>query len=147
MESACTSLTPIAEHYAHTGIMLCLEPNPEQYGCDFVTRGADAAMLVRAVDSDGLRLHLDTACAALAGESAGHLARENRDILAHFHASEPMLAGFDNPGSQHAVAAAALREIGYKGWVAVEMRKQDDPLGSLQAAVSFATKTYGDGAN
>jgi sugar phosphate isomerase/epimerase len=79
----------------------------------------------------------------MAGEDVGELARENADILAHFHASEPMLSGFAEPSEGHAGAAAALREMGYVGWVAVEMRAQEDVLGALKTAAGFAMETYG----
>ena len=139
-------LRPVAETYAEAGVALCVEANPEQYACNFVTRGAEAAALVRAVGSMGLRLHLDTACAALARESIAELVRENGDVLAHFHASEPMLGDFATPSEEHARAAEALRAVGYEGWVAVEMRAQEDALASLQVAVEFAMRTYGAAA-
>ena len=136
---------PIAEAYAAAGVALCLEANPVQYACNFVTHGREAARLVRAVGSAGLRLHLDTACAGMAGEDVGELVRESAVILAHFHASEPMLGGFAEPSEAHVGAAAALREVGYGGWVAVEMRTQKDVLGALAQAAGFAVKTYGGG--
>jgi sugar phosphate isomerase/epimerase len=134
---------PIAEAYAAEGVALCLEANPVQYACNFVTHGREAARLVRAVGSAGLRLHLDTACAGMAGEDVGELVLANADILAHFHASEPMLGGFAEPSEGHAGAATALREVGYAGWVAVEMRTQEDVLGALKTAAGFAMETYG----
>ena len=138
-------LGPIAEAYAAAGVALCLEANPTQYACNFVTHGREAARLVRAVGSVGLRLHLDTACAGMAGEDVDELVRENADILAHFHASEPILSGFSAPSEAHAKAAEALREVGYEGWVGVEMRTQEDVLGALTTAAGFAMETYGGG--
>ena len=134
---------PIAEAYAAVGVALCFEANPAQYACNFVTHGREAARLVRAVGSAGLRLHLDTACAGMAGEDVAELVRENAEILAHFHASEPMLGGFSSPSDAHVGAAEALREVGYVGWVAVEMRTQEDVLATLKTAAEFATETYG----
>ena len=58
----------VAPDYEKRGVSLCLEANPPQYGCQFLTDSAQAARMVRAVDSPGLRLHLDTACMYLAGE-------------------------------------------------------------------------------
>ena len=134
---------PIAEAYREAGVVLCLEANPAVYACNFVTLASEAARLVRAVGSVGLRLHLDTACAGLSGENVAEMVRENADILAHFHASEPMLGGFAAPSEAHVEAAAALREVGYAGWVAVEMRTQEDVLGAVATAAGFAMETYG----
>jgi sugar phosphate isomerase/epimerase len=143
MQRAVNILFPIAEYYAQQGVALCLEANPEQYACDFVTRGSEAASLVRRVDSPGLRLHLDTACALLAGDDIAVLVRDHIDILAHFHASESMLGDFNVPSAQHDTAAHALCESDYKQWVAVEMRTQPDALASLATAVQFVMNTYG----
>jgi sugar phosphate isomerase/epimerase len=79
----------------------------------------------------------------LSNEDIRRLVRENADILAHFHASEPMLGGFAEPSEGHTGAAVALREVDYAGWVAVEMRTQEDVLGALKTAAVFAMETYG----
>jgi D-psicose/D-tagatose/L-ribulose 3-epimerase len=136
--------TPIAEAYAAAGVALCLEANPAAYACNFVTHASEAARLVRAVGSAGLRLHLDTACAGLSGDDVAGLVLANSDILTHFHASEPMLGAFAEPSAAHGLAAKALREVGYKGWVAVEMRAQEDALAALEVATRFAVETYGE---
>jgi D-psicose/D-tagatose/L-ribulose 3-epimerase len=141
---------PIAEVYTANGVALGLEANPVQYACNFVTHGATAARLVRAVDNPGLRLHLDIACAAMAGEDIATLVRANADILTHFHASEALLGAVGEEGGEdsaaHSAAAQALREGGYQGWIAVEMRSQEDVAASLQKAAQFAVKTYGEAA-
>lgn len=143
---AASVFAPVAEAYAAAGVSLGLEANPEQYQCNFVTRAAEAAKLVRAVGSPGLRLHLDTACAAMAGEDIAQLVRQNVDILAHFHSSEAMLGAVGVDPDGHKAAAHALREVGYTGWVAVEMRAQDDVETSLKTAADFALQTYGETA-
>jgi sugar phosphate isomerase/epimerase len=133
----------VAEAYREAGVVLCVEANPAVYACNFLTHAREAARLVRAVGNAGLRLHLDTACAGLSGEDVAELVRENSDIVAHFHASEPMLGAFAEPSESHVGAAAALRDVGYAGWVAVEMRTQEDVLGAVVTAAGFALETYG----
>ena len=143
MQRAVDILFPIAEYCTQQGIALCLEANPVQYCCDFVTHGSQAASLVRSVGSPGLRLHLDTACALMAGDDIAALVREHADILAHFHASEPMLGAFNNPTAEHDAAANALCESQYKHWIAVEMCTQPDALASLATAAQYAVRAYG----
>jgi sugar phosphate isomerase/epimerase len=133
----------VAKTYEARGVCLCFEPNPSQYGCEFATNSVDAARLVRAVNCEGFRLHLDTACMHLAGEQIPSAIRNAADILAHFHVSEPFLGGFDSPQLDHAQAAQALREIDYQGWVSLEMRQTDSPLQTVATAVCFLERTYG----
>jgi sugar phosphate isomerase/epimerase len=135
----------VGEVYAASNLCVGFEANPPQYGCNFATESGTAARLVRAVGSPGFRLHLDTACMHLAGESASEAIEENRDILCHFHASEPNLGAFLAPVAQHELAARALRNAHYTGWVALEMRVGEPPLPALEEAVRFVRETYGNG--
>jgi sugar phosphate isomerase/epimerase len=133
----------VAPDYARHGVCLCLEANPPQYGCQFLTDSAQAARMVRAVDSPGLRLHLDTACMFLAGEDLPAALRSNFDLVSHFHVSEPFLASMDAPLIDHALVAATLRELKYTGWVSLEMREAPEPGPALRQAVAFLARTYG----
>jgi sugar phosphate isomerase/epimerase len=129
---------------AKRDVYLGFEANPVEYQCNFATDSGTAARLVRAVGSEGFRLHLDTACLHLAGEDAAQAIRGNADILRHFHASEPYLAGFSAPVAAHQQAAAALRSVHYDRWVALEMRAGDPSLPALEEAVRFIRGIYGD---
>lgn len=130
------------------GTAIVIEPNPEDYGADFITTASDATTLVRRVDHPGVRLHLDTACLRLAGTDLVTAVHNGADVLAHFHVSEPGLAPVPGDGlTDHSAAAAALRDVGYDGYVSVEMRRGDSPevdRASLARATAFAMLEYGD---
>lgn len=113
----------LADVAASEGTCVVLEANPPEYGADFVTTAAEAVELVRVVDHVGLRLHLDAACLALAGESFADAVAAGARLLAHAHASEPNLAPLGTGGIDHAAFAGELRRAGYSGWVSVEMRE------------------------
>ena len=128
---------------AELGVAFCIEANPTDYGCDFLTSAVESTAFVRAADSPGVRLHLDTACMALAGDDAAERVREGADVLAHVHASAPQL-GPVGPGGpvDHDAMATALREHGYAGRVSVEMRAQDDPVAAVRTSAAFVRSTY-----
>jgi sugar phosphate isomerase/epimerase len=144
--SARETFAAAAVYYHSKDVCLCLEANPAQYGCTFVTNSEDASRLVRAVKSPGFGLHLDTACMFLAGENIAAAIEASRDILRHFHASEPNLGDFHAPVVDHAAANHALRSIGYSNWVSLEMREAEQPVAALQEAVRLVTGTYGFGS-
>ncbi len=128
---------------ADRGVFVGFEANPAAYACDFATNSGTAARLVREVGSVGFQLHLDTACLYLAGEfDPLAVIQENRDILGHLHASEPHLGDFSAPVSAHAAVAKALGQIGYNGFVALEMRSGEPPLPALEQALVFLRGTY-----
>jgi sugar phosphate isomerase/epimerase len=130
------------------GVALCLEPNPEPYGCDFVTNARAGLELVAAVGHPGFRLHLDAACMTLACDPLGEAIRGAADagFLGHFHASEPDLRPVGGPRSDvnHAACASELRASGYGAFVSVEMRPPDraDAHEAIAAAAAFAVGTY-----
>jgi len=108
---------------AKAGTCVCIEPNPPRYGADFITTSEEALRLVEEVASPGFGLHLDAACALLAGEDFPASLRKSAHVLRHVHLSEPDLAPVRAGGTLDLPAiAAALRDIGYSGWVSVEMK-------------------------
>lgn len=133
----------IAEHH---GTCVCLEPVPRELGTDWILSAAEALAFVRRVDHPGIGIHLDAAALHLAGEGEAEI-RAAGAGLCHFHASEPGLVPLGGGGVvPHGRYAAALRAIGYGGWVSVEMRSGGPALANLpavEAAVAFAEATYG----
>lgn len=127
---------------AREGVALCVEPNPPQYGANFVTGWKEAFELVNAVDTPGFGLHLDTACITMNGDSPAEAIRACRGAICHFHISEPQLADFSAVQVDHGSAAQALSEIGYAGWVSIEMRCGEEPVQALDEALSFVRSTY-----
>jgi len=108
---------------AAAGTCVCIEPNPPRYGADFVTTSEEALRLVEEVASPGFGLHLDAACALLAGEDFPSRLRASARALRHVHLSEPELAPVRAGGTLDLPAiSTALRDIGYSGWVSVEMK-------------------------
>lgn len=133
-----------AQRMALKPVCLCIEPNPPRYGCNFVTTAAEGAALVRAVNLRGFRLHLDVAGMWLAGDDARRSIESCADVLAHVHASEPELGGFEQLQADHAGAAAGLRAIGWNAWVSVEMRVAEPELERVAVACRQMADIYGD---
>ncbi len=69
------------------GASFCIEPNPPQYGCDFVTTVAEGVELVDAVADDGFGLHLDSAAMHLAGDPPAASIAAAAERCKHFHVS------------------------------------------------------------
>lgn len=142
MRAARDTLRAIGDACAAAGTSLCLEPNPPEYGCNFLTTWQEAAEMVALVDHPGVGLHLDTACIHLAGgDAAAAIAACGADMR-HFHISEPALSGFAAPHLDHARIGAALRASPYSGAFSIEMRRQTPILPALDAALSVARAHY-----
>lgn len=126
------------------GVVLGLEPNPREYGCDFITNAAEARALVAAVASPGFALHLDAAAMTLAGDGPDAVGAGFLPV--HFHISEPYLAPVGTGGVDHAAFARALHASGYEGWCSIEMRapEGESPLDAIARALELAVAVYGD---
>ena len=132
-----------AAHRCHShGVALCIEPNPVVYGCNFITNTKEAARLVREIDHPGLRLLLDLGGSVLNGEDIGQTIKENADITAHFHISEPRIKPISPDNPNHAMAAEALKEVDYDKWVSIEMLPPPEGTKNIQEVLDFVKKTY-----
>lgn len=130
------------------GVVLCIEPNPQVYGCDFVTNARQGLELVAAVGSPGFGLHLDAAGMTLAGDPLVSTLEDCSAALCHFHASEPQLGPLGEGGVDHATLARTLSRLGYAQRVSVEMRRPTgrDPETELRRVLGCLRAHYGASA-
>lgn len=124
------------------GVVLGLEPNPEQYRCNYLTRWREAERMVRMVDHPGLRLHLDTACIHLGGDDPVEAIRTAAGIASHFHISEPFLAEIDGVAFEHRRIGDALSASDYAGWLSIEMKTTPAPQESVKRSVAKVLNWY-----
>lgn len=132
----------IADAMAGSGVALGLEPVPPAYGNNFKTDPAAVQAFVKRVARPEIVLHLDTGCAKLGDADIAQAVREAAGDIRHFHIAEPHLAGFEEPKSDHAAAAAALQEVGYDRWTVIEMLPGDAPLQRLETALTKVREIY-----
>lgn len=147
LEIAAEFFRALGPYAAARDVALCIEANPVDYGCDFVTTTAEAVELCRLVDHPAIRVNADLGGMTLAGEEPGRAIEEAKEFIAHVHASEPHLAEL-GAGAKHEAAGRALREIGYRGWVSVEMRgrARGGDVSAVERAVNNAKSAYRNGA-
>jgi sugar phosphate isomerase/epimerase len=122
---------------------ICIEANPPAYGCDFITTTREAVDLCRAIDHPGVRVNADLGGMTISGESPAETLPLARDVIGHFHASEPHLAEL-GAGADHASAASGLASINYDGWISIEMRAVggDGNVAAVDRALRVARKAY-----
>jgi sugar phosphate isomerase/epimerase len=134
----------IGDYAAQHGVCFCIEPNPREYGCDFVTDVASAEALVAAVDSPGFAVHLDSGAFSLTGESIEETLHRAAPAARHYHISEANLVPVGSGTIDHRRMATALARAGYERWVSVEMRRPDglDSFHELAMALEHAAACY-----
>ncbi|HYZ85729.1 MAG TPA: sugar phosphate isomerase/epimerase family protein [Bryobacteraceae bacterium] len=140
-EIAIPFFTELGKAALDNGVIFCVEPNPPQYGCDFIRTVEEGCALVSAVDHPGFRLHLDVSSMTLNGEDYGTAIRKGLPLAAHFHVSEPFLGCVGAGGVDHQTIADILHAEQYEGWISIEMRNACAPGVSNTEAVDNALAT------
>lgn len=128
----------------HTrGVTLGLEANPTAYGCNFIVSAEASVALVKAVDSPGVALHIDTGGMHMAKENGADAIRKAGNLIRHVHISEPNLGHFREHKINHMEHAAALEAGFYESWLSIEMRAEaDHELDNLDHACRFVGDVY-----
>lgn len=122
---------------------LGLEANPVDYSCNFATNLTEAYAVVRSVNHPGFALHIDTSSMFMNNESPEMIKKLSPREISHVHLSEPFLAPVSPSGQvQQKKYLQALAEIGYEGWVSIEMKplgEEKDNLTAVDTSLSFVT--------
>lgn len=112
-------LKAACDYAEQKGVDLGLEPL-NRFETDFINITDDALKMVEDVGSDRLGLHLDTFHMSHEEKNSAEAIRRAGKRLFHVHASENDRG---TPGSGQVTwdaVAAALRGVGYDGWVVIE---------------------------
>ena len=114
---ALTELSPVLEE---TGVTLAIEPLGPEEG-NFILTAKQAMALIRAVDSEMLKLHLDVKAMSTEEAPIPEIILQNGESLAHFHANDPNRQGPGMGEVEFLPIFAALQEANYDGWISVEV--------------------------
>jgi len=147
-EKAISFFRRLAELAHRHGVTICLEPNPECYGSNFMTSSTETAAVVEAVAHPAIRMQFDTGALSINGESPSKICSEYRSLIGHVHASEPQLVPVGTGATDHPASAAALQEFFPDAPVTIEMltNSTDDPMAAVEASVEHVVACYGSAA-
>jgi sugar phosphate isomerase/epimerase len=145
LEAALEFFRALADVAARHGTAICLEANPADYGSEFAQTTSEAIDVVQRVNHPGFRLQLDTGSLSLTNESDSRTIERAFAFLGHVHVSEPHLRPVDEATVDHAPIAAALKRLGWDGWVSLEMRSRAAPsnAAAVDAALGHVANFYG----
>lgn len=117
------------------GVTLCLEPlSPAE--TNFINTAAEAIEFTRQFNSPNFKIILDVKAMCSEARPIPQIIRESWPHFAHFHANDKNLKGPGFGDVDFQPIAAALREVGYNGFVSVEVFKFDE------GAETIARKSY-----
>ena len=73
------------------GVEICIEPNPEVYGSNFITNSKEAATLVEQINHPNIKMQLDTGSILINNENLESILVNFSHLIGHVHLSEPFL--------------------------------------------------------
>ena len=102
------------------GVGMAVEPLGPEEG-DFLLTAKLGIELIRLVDSPHCRLHLDVKAMSSESRPVPDIIRSSAAHLEHFHANDSNRRGPGMGDVDFLPILSALNEIGYQGWVSVEV--------------------------
>jgi sugar phosphate isomerase/epimerase len=101
-------------------VRLAIEPLGPQEG-NFLNHASQARAMIQRIASPNVRLHLDVKAMSSEGFQIAQIIQDHADLLIHFHANDPNKLGPGMGDVDQAPIFKALKDVGYPGWVSVEV--------------------------
>lgn len=107
------------------GIIICFEPlGPAE--TNFINTAAEAIGLVERLPSPSFKIILDVKAMSSEPKPIPQVIRQSWPHFEHFHANDPNLKGPGFGAMDFKPIASALKEVGYQGFVSVEVFNFED---------------------
>lgn len=120
------------------GAVIALEPNPAQYGTNFMVSLEDTLAMVDDLSHPGITLNFDTGALHMAGtyDRVAEAVAASCHSISHVHVSRPFLEPAPSSSDEGLDLLRALNTEGYCRAVSIEMKAvSGDELGALGDAV------------
>ncbi len=117
----------LGEHANRAGVKLALEPNPKEYGTNFLNTTLQTIEFAEQVNHQAVSVNFDIGALHMNAEldDADQLFDKAAHRISHVHISEPNLEPAPKDVDQFAEMAAEITKQGYRGWFSIEMRSVD----------------------
>jgi len=134
----------LGEYASDNGIVVCLEPNPERYGANFMTTSKETIEIVRAIDHEAIKMQFDTGSLTINNESAEIILKDNADIIGHIHISEPDLLPIGDSDTDHELIFNSLVKYLPDAIVTIEMiaTTKEKHIDSIERAIRYTSNIY-----
>lgn len=125
------------------GVTLCLEPlGPQE--TNFMNTADEALRMVGEIGDPNIQLLLDVKAMSTESRDMGDIIRSSAGYVKHFHANDANMRGPGFGDTDFRPVVEALREIGYDGWVSVEVFDfTPDPETIASKSMEYLKQVFG----
>ena len=137
------TISPAVAMALHRGVTICLEPlSPQE--TNFINTAEEALRFVKQFRTPSFKVILDVKAMSSEQKPIPQIIRETWPHFAYFHANDKNLKGPGFGDVDFLPIAGALRDIGYHGWVSVEVFNFDEgPEAIATRSFDYLRKTFG----
>ena len=142
-DEAASVFYALGDRAMQAGTVITIEANPALYGGNFLTHLEEARRFVARVNHPAIAPILDLGAMHVNGEFATVTDRVAglMPALTHVHVSEPTLAPAPARAAALAPVLKALDAAGYARWISIEMKRPQNGLTEVEAALSRFAKS------
>lgn len=125
------------------GVTICFEPlAPSE--TNFVNTAAEGIRFAKQFNSRAMKIILDVKAMCSEAKEIPQIIRESRGEFAYFHANDRNLKGPGFGDVDFKPIASALREVGYDGYVSVEVFKfEEGPEAIATRSLEYLKRIFG----
>ena len=129
--------------YRHS-VDICLEPNPKEYSCNFMTNSMETLEIVNLVNHPQILMQIDTGSLFINKEDPSIIELLPSHQIGHIHISEPMLGPIGFGGNNHGGCCNFIRNNFPDYILTIEMSRgsQENYLVDLRNSIKFTVETY-----
>jgi sugar phosphate isomerase/epimerase len=139
---AASTFSPSVKRAQQEGITICFEPlAPSE--TNFINTAAEATTFVKQFESPNFKIILDVKAMSSENKPIPQIIRESWPHFAYFHANDKNLKGPGFGDVDFKPIAAALHEVGYEGYVSVEVFKfEEGPEAIATRSLDYLKKVF-----
>lgn len=125
-------------------VIICLEPCPVQYGCNFMNTSFETAKIVTKILHPAIKMQLDTGAINMNNEDVLKIFSNYSAYIGHIHISEPNLIPLGDGTNDHINYSKIIKKYLPKSIVSIEMlaTKKETHFASIRRALMFANRVY-----
>tara|TARA_Y100001968_G_C19370047_1_gene724638 strand:- start:129 stop:965 length:837 start_codon:yes stop_codon:yes gene_type:complete len=134
----------IANMIQRYDIDLCIEPNPKEYNCNFITTTKEAVEVVKIINNKSIKIQLDTGSIFINKENIYQICKDYKNLIGHIHISEPRLKTLGTSGVSHTEASKAINKFMPNSTITIESISENriNCIQDLTTSIIYAKKVY-----